>query len=163
MLTILSAGCEYGRYSPLAGSNSDKSCDSNIWDTSSSKNVVRLIGQKYGFSQRLISLMIYAKEMQQHVVQRGKKKNTPAGPRNPSNCKLPAKSKNAPTAPLDPEKALTDGSSAASPAAQERSPLPPLEGEEIELYLLLKNTVNFTSIDHTDRGVHKSFACHRKY
>lgn len=114
---------------------------SNVWDTSLSADVVKLIGLKYGFSQRLISLMIYATQMKQLNAQSGKKKNIPSTSRNASRVEI-----------VDPEKGLTDGSSQASPATHADSTLPSLEGEEIELYLLLKDTMNYSSVDHTDKG-----------
>lgn len=127
----------------------------NIWDTSLSKDVVQLIGQKYAFSQRLISLMIYAKEMQQHAKQGRKKKNAASANKNTSSLNLTRPKPIVTTVQHDVEKGpLNDDSSTTSPSASEkRNFLPPLEGEEIELYLLLKNTVNYSSIDHTDRAL----------
>ncbi|KAK6072515.1 ADP-ribosylation factor [Seiridium cupressi] len=126
----------------------------NIWDTSAYKKIVKLVGSKYAFSQRLISLMIYAKEMQQYAAHTGKKKNASAAARKASALNLPATNKNASAVQIDPEKGLTDGSSTTSPTAQTTtSALPPLEGEEIDLYLLLKDTVNYSSTDHTDKAI----------
>ncbi|KAH6660561.1 hypothetical protein BKA67DRAFT_641640 [Truncatella angustata] len=120
----------------------------NIWNTSKHKDVVKLIGQKYAFSQRLISLMIYAAEMQQHATQARKKKGSVATKKTASkNVGRATRTQG------DAEKGLTDMSSGTSPAPEPRGSLPPLEGEEIEIYLLMKDTVNYSSIDHTDKAL----------
>ena len=72
------------------------------------------------------------------------------------------KKKSAPP-PTSPESALERGENAADvektgsaddahqkPPRSSQNPMP--MGEDIELYFLLKETVNYFSIDHTDRG-----------
>lgn len=116
---------------------------SNIWDTGSSADIVKVIGTKYAFSQRLISLMINATLMKQRGDQFGKKRN------------LASRSRNRPQLSMetgDPEMGLSNDPSRTSTSNQAKGSLPLLEGEEIQLYLLLKETVNYSSIDHTEKG-----------
>ncbi|ETS87535.1 hypothetical protein PFICI_01363 [Pestalotiopsis fici W106-1] len=105
----------------------------NIWETSRSKDIVEVIGDKYAFSKRLKSLMKNDKYEQEVTKQGRKKKSAASGNKNPSTLNL--------------EGPVVQGK-------QDASPLP--QGEEIELFLLLKNTVNYFSIDHTEKGTYYS-------
>jgi hypothetical protein len=112
--------------------------------------VVTFLGSRYAFSQRLISLMIYATEINKRAAQQlGKdKKTTPAvSPTAATTAAAPSAATTSPN--TDPEKAIPSSSSASTRADKS---LPVLGGEEIELYFLLKDTVNFSSIDRTSRG-----------
>jgi hypothetical protein len=129
---------------------------SNIWDTSASKDVVEVIGQKYAFSERLISLMMNDKAMQQRAKQQGRKrKNAASSNRNQSNMSSRRQRTTVTSQQTDPEKGMNDDSSTTTPVVPDKSTAKPPD-EELELFYLLKNTVNYFSIDHTDRGRH----CH---
>lgn len=96
---------------------------------------MKLLGGKYSFSERLISLMVFASEMNRQTA----KKTAAAATATPAGAAKTA----------DPEKGIPNGSSAST---SEDHSAPVLEGEEIELYYLLKDTVNYSSIDRTERG-----------
>ncbi|KAI0125762.1 hypothetical protein BJ170DRAFT_446288 [Xylariales sp. AK1849] len=112
----------------------------NIWDTSAQKEAVGIIGERYAFSQRLLSLMIFATTMKRQAAQLKEKRTaaTNTGPKSIS------------TSQLDVEKGLNDET---EPRPADKDALPRLEGEEIELYLLLKDTVQYTSIDQTEKAL----------
>ncbi|KAF7533452.1 hypothetical protein G7054_g7049 [Neopestalotiopsis clavispora] len=125
----------------------------NIWDTSASKDVVEVIGQKYAFSERLISLMMNDKAMQQRAKQQGRKrKNAASSNRNQSNMSSRRQRTTVTSQQTDPEKGMNDDSSTTTPVVPDKSTAKPPD-EELELFYLLKNTVNYFSIDHTDRAL----------
>lgn len=91
--------------------------------------------------------MIYATELQQPIGQGEKKRKKKA-----AGIGTATAAASVATIRMDEEKALTDGSSAKSPIEQQKSVHESLESEEFELFRLLKNTVNYWSIDHTAKG-----------
>ncbi|KAF3016733.1 hypothetical protein E8E14_001801 [Neopestalotiopsis sp. 37M] len=126
----------------------------NIWDTSASEDVVQVIGQKYAFSQRLISLMKNGKAMQQRAKQQGRKRKIAASSNRNQFTSNSRRQKPVVTSQqTDVEKGpVNDDSSTSSPGVPDKS-TPSLLDEELELFYLLKNTVNYFSIDHTDKAL----------
>ncbi|KAH8675861.1 hypothetical protein BX600DRAFT_494291 [Xylariales sp. PMI_506] len=109
----------------------------NIWDTSAQAGVIEEIGTKYAFSHRLISLMKYATKMKERAAANKKKTalSTKSSPRSAHDLEKGPRG----------DVSLTTISKATAGL--------PMEGEEIDLYLVLKDTVNYTSIDHTEKAL----------
>ncbi|RYP46700.1 hypothetical protein DL768_007133 [Monosporascus sp. mg162] len=122
----------------------------NIWDTYAQKDLVEHIGQQYEFSDRLTSL-ITMKPVAKWKEDRMKQRRKAAGVQKPA-----ARGKATST-----ESALERGEKASSTGSEQLpAELPPgisLDGDDIQLYFLLKETVNYSSIDHTDRDTVLSF------
>ncbi|RYP27725.1 hypothetical protein DL767_007562 [Monosporascus sp. MG133] len=122
----------------------------NIWDTYAQKDLVDYIGQQYEFSDRLRSL-IKMKPVAKWKEDRMKQRRKVAGVQKPV-----ARSKATST-----ESALERGEKASSTGSEQLPAEPPpeisLDGDDIQLYFLLKETVNYSSIDHTDRDTVLSF------
>lgn len=123
----------------------------NIWNTSKQDKAVEVIGEKYDFSERLRALMkmkprngaeLQAKSsLRQRQAAIGAQKATPTG------------------RVTSAESALERGEKASNTDSNSQPDEPPLKperenllDEDIRLYLLLKDTVNYFSIDHTERG-----------
>ncbi|KAI1244097.1 hypothetical protein MGN70_013966 [Eutypa lata] len=128
----------------------------NIWNTSKQDKAVEVIGEKYDFSERLRALMkmkpsngaeLQAKSsLRQRQAAIGAQKATPTG------------------RVTSAESALERGEKASNTDSNSQPDEPPLKperenllDEDIRLYLLLKDTVNYFSIDHTERDTVLSF------
>lgn len=118
----------------------------NIWNTSTQREIVEALGEKYGFSERLRSLM-KIKTPPVTKPQPASLRQTGASTRN---SRKPA-STSTESALERGENAEKTGSARQNPP-QTRPKMPVAVGEDIQLYFLLKETVNYFSIDHTDRG-----------
>ncbi|RYP59990.1 hypothetical protein DL770_010097 [Monosporascus sp. CRB-9-2] len=122
----------------------------NIWDTYAQKDLVDYIGQQYEFSDRLRSLV------KMKPVAKWKEDRMKQGRKVAGVQKLPARGKATST-----ESALERGEKASSTGSEQLPAEPPpeisLDGDDIQLYFLLKETVNYSSIDHTDRDTVLSF------
>lgn len=116
---------------------------------------MEVIGEKYGFSERLRALMkmkpttgaeLEGKSpLRKRQVGTGAQKTTPPGRVTSTESALERGEKT---------------SNTDSTSNSDEQPLKPqfesLLDEDIRLYLLLKDTVNYFSIDHTDRGKESS-------
>ncbi|RYO76522.1 hypothetical protein DL763_010404 [Monosporascus cannonballus] len=122
----------------------------NIWDTYAQKDLVDFLGQQYEFSDRLRSL-VKMKPVTKWKEERMKQRRKVAGVQKPA-----ARGKATST-----ESALERGEKTSSTESEQlpAEPVPeiPLDGDDIQLYFLLKETVNYSSIDHTDRDTVLSF------
>ncbi|KAI1870061.1 hypothetical protein JX265_006231 [Neoarthrinium moseri] len=118
----------------------------NIWDTSKQRDIVELLGQRYRLSPRLISLMKYATDMKDKAAQLGKEKKTA----NASPKVVSIKQSDAEKAFMQTDQSSGSTQPGRGPPVQRAVPL---DGEEIELYLLLKDTVNYSSLDHTEKAL----------
>ncbi|RYO98539.1 hypothetical protein DL764_007046 [Monosporascus ibericus] len=122
----------------------------NVWDTYAQKDIVDYIGQQYEFSDRLRSL-VKMKPVAKWREDRTKQRRKIAGVQKPA-----ARGKTTST-----ESALERGEKASSTGSEQLPAEPPpeisLDGDDIQLYFLLKETVNYSSIDHTDRDTVLSF------
>ncbi|RYP68997.1 hypothetical protein DL769_005384 [Monosporascus sp. CRB-8-3] len=122
----------------------------NIWNTYAQKDLVDFIGQQYEFSDRLRSL-VKMKPVAKWKEERMKQRRKVAGVQKPA-----ATSKATST-----ESALERGENASSTGSEQLPAEPPpeiaLDGDDIQLYFLLKETVNYSSIDLTDRDTVLSF------
>ncbi|RYP16467.1 hypothetical protein DL765_005144 [Monosporascus sp. GIB2] len=106
--------------------------------------------RQYEFSDRLRSL-VKMKPVTKWKEERMKQRRNVAGVQKPA-----ARGKATST-----ESALERGEKASSTGSEqlpaEPPPEIPLDGDDIQLYFLLKETVNYSSIDHTDRDTVLSF------
>ncbi|RYP61594.1 hypothetical protein DL771_010075 [Monosporascus sp. 5C6A] len=122
----------------------------NIWDTYAQKDLVDFLGQRYEFSDRLRSL-VKMKPVTKWKEERMKQRQKVAGVQKPAS-----RGKATST-----ESALERGEKASSTGSEqlpvEPPPEVPLDGDDIQLYFLLKETVNYSSIDLTDRDTVLSF------
>lgn len=112
---------------------------------------MEVIGEKYDFSERLRALMkmkpIPGAKLQEES--RLRQRQIPAGSQQTTSGGRVT----------SVESALERGEKVSNTESNTQSDDPPPEprsegplSEDIKLYLLLKDTVNYFSIDHTDRG-----------
>ncbi|KAI5865016.1 hypothetical protein GGS23DRAFT_557275 [Durotheca rogersii] len=107
----------------------------NIWDSDAQKGVVAAIGDRYGFSPRLLGLMT-ASRPQQDDTRRQRDRRRPISLRRGHR---------------DPEKGRGDGTNGTFPLG--RVSRPGLElNDNLALYLQVKDTVNYFSTDQTRKA-----------
>ncbi|KAI1499677.1 hypothetical protein F5X99DRAFT_272086 [Biscogniauxia marginata] len=113
----------------------------NIWDPNVQKELLIAVGDKYDFSERLVGLMMTSTKPQHeerkrnrtgHLRHRRSAKDLEKGDGEDSNIPLET-IPNTPTTAADPQPAVDDDS--------------------MNLYLQVKNTVNYFSTDHTRKAL----------
>ncbi|KXJ88241.1 hypothetical protein Micbo1qcDRAFT_236009 [Microdochium bolleyi] len=121
----------------------------NIWDTSKQPQVMNFLGERYDFSPRMISIMKKAREFN-HL---SAEAHTAEPRRRASPGGITVESHQ-----IDPEQGKAglpaNGQSTASSSTQHvGSKANLLAGDDVKLFLLLKNKVNYSSIDQTDNAL----------
>ncbi|ORY66346.1 uncharacterized protein BCR38DRAFT_177777 [Pseudomassariella vexata] len=110
----------------------------NIWDTTAQKEAVKAIGDKYNFSYRLKCLMMYATDLKD-------------GAQRSTESRAAAARKLAATQIVEMETDIEKAPGADTTRSLETDTGIPLE--EVELYFLVKDTLSYSSIDHTDKAL----------
>lgn len=116
---------------------------------------MKLIGEKYDFSDRLINLMVRATSFKKVVEQTAaaEKKALETQMSRKSAASRGRETRAARSSHRAQERDVEQGSGhELRNVAQPPTATNVKEAEDIDLYTILKETVNFSSIDHTDKG-----------
>ncbi|KAH7031598.1 uncharacterized protein B0I36DRAFT_324269 [Microdochium trichocladiopsis] len=143
----------------------------NIWDTSKKPEVTNFLGDQYEFSQRMIGIMQNAKKFSSMAAKtESSASSSSRRPHAETAAATPAAASARGGAALedvqlvDLEKgtaasntqssaAASSSSAAATAHAAHDQKMPMLDGDDVRLFLLLKNKVNYSSIDQTPNAL----------